>query len=244
MLMPAPALSVVLPIYNEEAVLEETLAQLVAALGDLGPSYEVVCVDDGSRDRSVEILETFAAKNPNFRLFFLPRNRGKGAAVRKGMLEADGQTIIFMDADLSTPLGEIARFLGALESGHQVVIGNRHAPGSKITRHQPWIRETLGKGFTMISRLFLAPGVHDFTCGFKAFQKDAAREIFERSTQDGWAFDAELILIAHLKGFKMAQVPVEWRHEKGTKVRLLPAVFGSFKELLAIKLRQLRGGYR
>ena len=242
--MPTPALSVVLPIYDEEAVLAETFAQLVPVLGELVPSYEILCVDDGSKDRSGQILRELAQRYENVRLFTLPENRGKGAAVRKGMLEAVGEKQLFMDADLSTPLSEIKRFLGALDSGHQVVIGNRHAPGSQITRHQPRLREVLGKGFTLMTRLFLAPGVNDFTCGFKAFQRDAAREIFSRSTQDGWAFDAELVLIAHLKDFKLAQLPVEWRHEDGTKVRLLSAVLGSLRELLAIKLHQLRGGYR
>ena len=242
--MPAPALSVVLPIYDEEAVLEKTFAQLVPALRDLVPSYEIVCVDDGSRDRSAELLKELAERYEHVRLFFLPENRGKGAAVRRGMLEAEGERQLFMDADLSTPLSEIGRFLGALDSGHQVVIGNRHAPGSQITRHQPLIREVLGKCFTLMTRLMLAPGVNDFTCGFKAFEREAAREIFRRSTQNGWAFDAELVLIAHLKGFKLAQLPVEWHHEEGTKVRLASAVLGSLRELFAIKWRHLRGGYR
>ena len=242
--MPAPLLSVVLPIFDEQDCLEETFAQLIPVLEKLVPSFEIVCVDDGSKDRSPEILEAYAQKDERIRAFFLPANRGKGAAVRRGMLEAQGEKQLFMDADLSTPLGEIERFLGALDSGHEVVIGNRHAPGSNITRHQPRVREILGKGFTLMTRLFLAPGVNDFTCGFKAFRRDAARVIFERSTQNGWAFDAELVLIAHLKGFKLAQLPVEWHHEDGTKVRLLSAVFGSLKELCAIKWRQWQGGYR
>ncbi len=242
--MPAPALSVVIPIYNEEAILEETFAQLVAVLDDIVPSYEIVCVDDGSTDRSPNLLKELAESYAHVRIFFLPENRGKGAAVRRGMLEAIGDKQLFMDADLSTPLSEIERFLGALAAGHEVVIGNRHAPGAHITRHQPRIREVLGKGFTLLTRIFLAPGVNDFTCGFKGFQRDAAREIFKRSTQDGWAFDAELVLIAHLMDFRLAQLPVEWRHEEGTKVRILSAVFGSLKELFAIKWRQMRGGYK
>ena len=242
--MSGPELSIVLPVFDEAAVLEATFAELIPTLEALGRSFEVVAVDDGSRDDSKAILERLAADEPRLRVFALPENRGKGAAVKRGMLEATGAAIVFMDADLSTPLEELPRFLGALDSGHQVVIGNRRSPGSKITRRQPWIRETLGKGFTLLTRTLLVPGVHDFTCGFKAFEKEAAREIFARSTQAGWAFDAELVVIASLRGYRLAQVPVTWRHEDGTKVRLLTAVFGSLRELLAIKWRALRGAYR
>ncbi len=148
-----------------------------------------------------------------------------------------------MDADLSTPLSEIPAFLGALESGHHMAIGNRRAPGSTITRHQSWLRETLGRGFTRLSRLLLAPGIEDFTCGFKMFRADAARYVFERTSLDGWAFDAEIIVIAKTKGMSLAQLPVTWRNEDDTKVRLLPAVLASLRDLARIRWRKLRGRY-
>ncbi|QDU69057.1 dolichyl-phosphate beta-glucosyltransferase [Engelhardtia mirabilis] len=239
-----PALSVVLPIYQEEPVLDGTLTALVAFLEDLGRSFEIVGVDDGSRDRSLEILRRWAARDHRIRAEALPVNRGKGAAVRAGVLASRGRAVLFMDADLSTPLEEMHGFLGALDSGYDVVLGNRRAPGSNIERHQPWIRELLGKGFTFVTRHLLAPGVQDFTCGFKAFRREAAEQIFERSTLDGWAFDAELVVIASAKGYKLAQVPVRWRHDDDTKVRLLHAVFGSARELVVIFWRRLRGEYR
>ena len=242
--MTAPSLSVVLPVYDEALVLEPTFATLIPFLEEIGESFEVMCVDDGSNDDSLAILRRLADADPRIRVDALPQNRGKGAAVRKGMLLAEGERVLFMDADLSTPLEEVRRFLGALDSDYEVVIGNRRAPGSQITRHQPWIRETLGKGFTILTRLLLAPGVHDFTCGFKAFQRHAAQEIFRRSTLDGWAFDAELVVIAQELGFKLAQVPVSWAHEEGTKVRLVHAVVGSLRELLVIRWKRFRGAYR
>jgi dolichyl-phosphate beta-glucosyltransferase len=242
--MTALALSVVLPVFNEALVLEQTFATLIPYLEGIEGSFEVICVDDGSTDDSLAILRRFSEKDPRIRVDGLPRNRGKGAAVREGMLMAEGERVLFMDVDLSTPLEEIRRFLGALDSDYEVVIGNRRAPGSQITRHQPWIRETLGKGFTILTRLLLAPGVHDFTCGFKGFRRDAAREIFRRSTLDGWAFDAELVVIAQELGCKLAQVPVSWAHEEGTKVRLLHAVLGSLHELLLIRWKCFRGAYR
>jgi len=237
-------LSVVLPVYDEARVLEPTFAELIPHLERLGKDFEIVCVDDGSTDGSWEILERLAAADERVRIERLPENRGKGAAVRKGMLLAEGELVLFMDADLSTPLEEMTGFLGALESGYEVVIGNRRAPGSRITRHQPWIRETLGRGFTVLTRLALAPGVHDFTCGFKGFRREAAKKIFERSTLNGWAFDAELVVIAHSLGLKLAQVPVAWHDKEGTKVRIVGAVLESLRDLLVIGWKRMRGVYR
>jgi len=242
--MSDPDLSVVLPVYNEAHVLDETLRSLVRFLEARGEPFELVCVDDGSRDGSLGILRAAAERDPRVRVDALPANRGKGAAVRQGMLAARGRRSVFMDVDLSTPLDELPRLLGALDAGYDVVIGNRHAPGSSIRRHQPLLRELLGKGFTALTRLFLAPGVHDFTCGFKGFRRDAARAIFERSVLDGWAFDAELVVIAQERGFKLAQVPVSWSHADRSKVRVGRAVLGSLRELLAVVLNRARGRYR
>lgn len=238
-----PQLSVVIPVYNEEAVLEQTLPTLVAFLEGVADSFEIVCADDGSEDRSAEILAAAAAADDRIRVLSLPENRGKGAAVKVGMLAARGEFSMFMDADLSTPLDEFAGFLGALESGYDVAIGNRRAPGSKIERHQPWLRETLGKGFTALTRLLLAPGINDFTCGFKFFRRDAAQRIFSRSTLDGWAFDAEVVVIAIVQELRIVQIPVAWKHEDDTKVRLGAAVLGSLYELSLIRWRRLRGRY-
>lgn len=242
--MTRPDLSIVLPVYNEEQVLDATFEVLIPFLEGLDRTFEVICADDGSSDRSPEILARLAQADPRIKVETLEQNRGKGAAVKVGVLAATGERVIFMDADLSTPLDEIVPFLGALDSGYQVVIGNRRAPGSNITRHQPWIRETLGKGFTVLTRILLAPGVHDFTCGFKGFTREAAQKIFRRSTQNGWAFDAELVVISQELGYRLAQVPVKWHHEDDTKVKLGAAVFGSLKELSVISLNRARGVYQ
>ena len=242
--MPAPGLSLVVPLYNEAQVIEDSLRALVPYLEGLGRSFEIVLVDDGSIDGSRAILERAAAADGRLRVVVHPANRGKGAAVRTGVEASEGDAVLFMDADLSTPLEEMPGFLGALDSGYDVVLGNRRAPGSRITRRQPLLRETLGKGFTTLTRLLLAPGVHDFTCGFKAFRRGAAQAIFGRSTLDGWAFDAELVVIAQEQGLKLAQVPVRWHNEDDTKVRLLGAVLGSLRDLGVIFWRRARGKYR
>ena len=247
MTAPPPGLSIVLPVYNEALVLERTFGELLPFLEQLdgvAGGFEVVCVDDGSRDGSAELLARAAARDGRVRVHTMPENRGKGAAVRAGVLDSRGALVLFMDADLSTPLAETRGFLGALASGYDVAIGNRRAPGSEIRRRQPRVREALGKGFTLLTRTLLAPGVDDFTCGFKAFRAEAAREIFRRSTLDGWAFDAELVVIAREQGWKLVQLPVTWRHEDDTKVRLGAAVAGSLRDLGIIWLRRLRGRYR
>ncbi|MDF1800439.1 MAG: glycosyltransferase family 2 protein [Planctomycetota bacterium] len=250
---PPPLVSFVVPVFNEERVLEASLDALSAFLdglcvdaGRAARDWELVLVDDGSKDRSVELIEAWAAAHADIPLVLerLPANRGKGAAVRHGMLVARGDYSFFLDADLSTPLEQTPAFLAALESGSDVVIGNRRVPGSEITRRQPIVRETLGKGFTLLVNLFLAPGVHDFTCGFKGFRRDAAQAVFQRSTLDGWAFDAELVVIAQAQNLKLAQLPVSWHHEDDTKVRLLAAVLGSGLELVQIFMRRLAGRYR
>ncbi|MFT5284666.1 MAG: dolichyl-phosphate beta-glucosyltransferase [Planctomycetota bacterium] len=248
--MPAPALSVVLPIYNEERTLESTFALLLPFLEQLGlddgasGAFEVVCVDDGSTDSSPEILEKLEAEHSCVRVLGLISNQGKGAAVRTGMLAAKGKRSIFMDADLSTPLEEIPRVIGALESGYDVVLGNRRSPGSNVTRRQPKLREFFGRGFTLLTRTFLVPGVQDFTCGFKGFTYIAAQKVFTRSTLNGWAFDAELVVIAHIQKLRLVQVPVLWRHEDDTKVRLVSAIFGSLFDLSRIFIQRLQGHYK
>ncbi|QDU83804.1 Undecaprenyl-phosphate 4-deoxy-4-formamido-L-arabinose transferase [Planctomycetes bacterium Pla163] len=252
-----PYLSVVLPVYDEGQVLERNLGRLVAFLdeqgfGGAGPKersgggtgFEIVAVDDGSRDDSRAILDAFAAADPRLVVLGFEQNRGKGAAVREGMLATRGHLAVFMDADLSTPLEEFGPLVAALESGHDAVLGNRRSPGSRIERHQPWLRETLGKGFTLLTQLLLVPGVHDFTCGFKGFRRDAARAVFSRSTLDRWAFDAELVVIISEQGLRLAQVPVRWKHEDDTKVRVVSAATRALFDLLRVRVRRMRGLYR
>jgi dolichyl-phosphate beta-glucosyltransferase len=245
----APFLSVVLPVYNEALVLAANLRTVLAFLdercfGGDGAGFEVVAVDDGSRDASAGILHAAAQQDARVRLESLPHNRGKGAAVRTGMLAARGRYVVFMDADLSTPLEELLPMLAALQDGHDVVLGNRRAAGSRIERRQPWLREFLGKGFTGLTRLLLVPGIDDFTCGFKGFTADASRRVFTRSRLDRWAFDAELVTIAAVQGLKVTQIPVRWRHEDDTKVRIVASVLRSLADLLRIRWRRLRGAYR
>lgn len=237
-------LSIVIPVYNEEGVIGGALAAATAFADARGLACEVLCVDDGSRDRSAEEIAAFAARDRRVVLHRLPRNRGKGAAVREGVLRARGERVFFLDADLSTPLEELDRFLPRLDAGADIVLGNRKAAGATILVRQPWLRERLGKVFTALCRVLLAPGIDDFTCGFKGFRAEAAREVFARSSLDGWAFDAELVVIARALGYRVEQLPVTWRNDPGTKVRLCSAIVGALRDLLLLTSRRLRGSYR
>ena len=237
-------LTVVLPVFQEERVLAATLEALVADLERRATRFEIRVVDDGSTDRSPEIASRAAAGDPRIVALRAEENRGKGAAVRIGMLGARGTRCVFMDADLSAPLSELDGILAALDEGFDLAIGSRRAPGAHIERHQPRLRELLGKGFTALTRTVLAPGVDDFTCGLKGFRHEAAHSIFAVSALDGWAFDAELIAIARAQGWSWKQVPVRWHHEEDSKVRVVSAVVGSLRDLARILVRRARGAYR
>lgn len=240
-------LSVVIPVFNEEARLRETLATVaghLAALAKARPlgGHEIVVSDDGSRDRSVAIAQELAATLP-LRLLDGGVNRGKGAAVRAGMLAAAGDPVLFFDADLSTPLDTIAPFLDALAGGADVVIGTRKHRGATIVRPQPWHRVKLGLAYTRLTNGLLGLDFSDFTCGFKAFRASAAQAIFRRQRLDRWSFDAEILFLARRLGLRVVEIPVTWADRPDSRVRVGSAVWKSFLELLEIRRRASRGDY-
>jgi len=236
-------ISAVVPVYNEEPVLEASLGALERFLsGCFGGDFEIVAVDDGSRDASVSILERLSKRLP---LTILENsiNLGKGATVRRGMLEARGELVFFTDADLSTPLSELDRFRDRFEQGADVVIGTRKHAEADIRAAQSRLRTIMGLGYTQVVNRLLGIGFSDYTCGFKAFRREAAQAIFSRSVVDGWSFDAEILFLAKRLGFQVAEVPVTWEDRPDSKVRLVRDTTRSFAELLAIRLRAARGGY-
>jgi dolichyl-phosphate beta-glucosyltransferase len=244
-------LSVVIPVFNEEARLRETLAavgrhvaQLHNHLTDAQASggYEIVVSDDGSRDRSVALAEELAGELP-IRLLRGERNQGKGAAVRRGMLAAAGDPVFFFDADLSTPLTEMAPFLDALRAGADVVIGTRKHRQATIVRPQPWHRVQLGLAYTRLTNLLLGLHVSDYTCGFKAFRAEAARAIFSRQQLDRWSFDAEFLFLAHRRRLRVVEIPVRWADRPDSRVQVGSAIVKSFFELLEIRRHAARGDY-
>jgi dolichyl-phosphate beta-glucosyltransferase len=170
-------------------------------------------------------------------------NRGKGFAVREGVLRATRDVVLFTDADLSTPAEEIKIILDKIREGFDVVIGTRNAQGSKVVVHQPRFREWLGSGYTWLANRVTGAGVTDFTCGFKVFRLKAAREIFSRQRLDGWSFDAEILFLAQKLGFRLGEVPIRWHDNPETKVRLIRDVFVSFLGLVLIRINDILGRY-
>lgn len=242
---PAPLrLTLLLPVYDESPRIEASLATLVSRAEEHGEPFEVLCVDDGSRDDSLARMRSFAARDRRVVVVACERNRGKGAAIREGFLRARGERVVFMDVDLSTDLDALEPVLAALDGGADVVLGSRHDHAARIERRQPVLRESLGRCFRRGVGAVFARGDFDFTCGFKGFRLAAARSIAERMTIERWTFDVEIVVIARALGLQVAQVPVVWRHEGASKVRVAHAVVTSLRDLVRIALRRAAGRYR
>ncbi len=233
-------LSLIIPAYNEEKIIKDTLSKVIKFLAKKNYSWEVLVVDDGSTDNTAKIAKGFSKKK--VRVLSFVKNKGKGAAIREGVLVSKGEFIIFMDADLSVPLTNIDKFLDEFKK-EEIVIASRRAEGAKIVVHQPWLRENLGRIHTFLSRVVTGVNISDFTCGFKGFTRNAALKIFTKAIIDRWAYDDEIMFLAKKFGFRIKEVPVEWENRKDTRVKFKDVVFGTPKDLLMIKLNDLLGIY-
>ena len=216
--MAAKDLTVVVPAYNEEHRLVPTLEAMERWLDARDESFEVIVVDDGSRDATLAVAREFADRHPAFRAIGLPENRGKGAAVRQGFEVSRGDLVLFSDADLSTPMDELDRLRAALESSGGLAIASRALPASNLEVRQAWYREAMGKTFNAIVRLVTGLRVHDTQCGFKLLRGEDARAIAGEMREDGFSFDVELLLLAGRRGLTVREVPVTWRNDEGSRV--------------------------
>ena len=232
-----PYLSIVVPAYNEAVRLPPTLEKLAEFVRALGRSYEVLVIVERSTDGTLEIAARFAAQQAHFQAVDNLVQRGKGYAVRSGMLRARGEFVFYMDADLSVPLAAVAEFLARFESVPRadVLLGNRQHAMSRITRRQFWLRRTMGQTFNRILKTCGLASLHDTQCGFKAFRLEAAREIFSRQTIDGFAFDVEVLLLAERLGYKIADLPVEWINSPESKVRILHDSLAMLRDALRVR---------
>jgi dolichyl-phosphate beta-glucosyltransferase len=239
-----PHLSVVIPLYNETKRLARSAPALIDYFSAQQYTFEFVLVDDGSSDGTANMARELFAPVANLKVIESTPNRGKGHAVKVGMLAARGKYRLFCDADLSTPLAELEHFWPYLMDGYKVVIGSRKMKGAEIDRHQPWWRENLGKVFTWLTNLIATKGISDITCGFKVFTADAGQRLFSRSVIDDWSFDAEVLFIAQLMKYRIKEVPVHWHDTPGTKVRLLKDASRSLLGLARIRLNAMQGKYK
>ncbi len=236
-----PYLSVIIPVYNEEQRIRSFLESVVSYLLEKEYSYEVIIVDDGSRDATVTITDRSLRETipDNYEIIQLPRNRGKGGALREGMQHARGDYVFFLDADGSTAINEIDVFIPYLSDDHDIYIAVRTKKHSA-----PFKRKFFGYGYIYLANMILGTDVKDFTCGFKCYTRHAAREVFSRQTLDNWSFDAENLFVAHKLGFSVKEIPVFWRHVGGSKVKVFKNIIICAIDLFRIKINSSKGIYR
>jgi dolichyl-phosphate beta-glucosyltransferase len=240
------SISVVIPAYNEEKRLPTSLGSILDYFAAKHcESWEVLVVNDGSRDATAAVARDFQASHPGVRVLENPGNRGKGYSVRHGMLEAQGEWVLFTDSDLSAPIEELDKLLQvAREQKASVVIGSRAVDRKLIEVHQSWFRETAGRIFNLFMRGITGLPFSDTQCGFKLFERKAAQEVFRRQQIERWGFDAEVLFIARKLGYKMVEIPVRWSHADGTKVSMFRDSVNMFADLFRIRRNQLKGLYR
>lgn len=236
-------ISFVIPIYNEEKRLQKTFSALRKFTTPEGLKLqEVIFVDDGSTDNSKSKIENAKLSlgtklKTKVRIVSYTQNKGKGHAVKQGMLASNADYALFFDADMSTPLSQLKKFIPYIKTNKDVIIGTRKNGQSTVIVHQPKLREFLGRGFTFITKFVLRLNVTDFTCGFKAFSKQAKDKIFKASSINTWGYDAEILFLANKFDFPIEEKAVLWSNDKNTKVKLYKAIPQTFMELFLIYWR-------
>ena len=241
-------LSIVIPAYNEEERLGSSLERILHYLKPRSLPFELVVVDDGSEDRTLQIAQEFGDKgNPEWglRLFVNDGNRGKGYSVRRGMLEAQGTYALLTDADLSSPIEEISKLeKEVVEGSCDIAFGSRDLKESDVQVRQSWFRESSGKIFNRMVRLSTGLPYADTQCGFKLFKMSSCRELFRKQTIEGLSFDVEILYMARNRGLTLKEVPVIWRHSEGSRVRFAPDAFQMAWDLFRIRWNDVSGRYR
>jgi glycosyltransferase involved in cell wall biosynthesis len=236
-----PYLSIIIPAHNEERRLPNTLNQVIEFAQKQSYSMEVLVVENGSSDKTFQIARDFAAQHPQIRVF-QNNQRGKGRAVRQGMLAAQGEYRFMCDVDFSMPIGEINRFLPPRLDGYEIAIASREAPGA-VRHGEPYLRHFIGRIYNGLIRILALPGLQDTQCGFKCFRGDVAEELFCRQTLCGWSFDVEILFIARLLGYKILELPIDWYFNPESKIRVVRDSIQMALDLLTIRLNALRGVY-
>lgn len=234
-------LSIILPVHNEEHRLPVTLQELEIFLSQQNFSYEVIIVENGSHDRSYELAYEFCKDHPRFKVL-REKERGKGLAVRTGMLNARGQYRMFCDVDFSMPVGEILRFLPPNNPNADIVIGSREAPGA-VRYDEPAYRHFIGRIFNTMVRFAVLPALQDSQCGFKLFTGACADDVFHKQTLTGMSFDVEVLFIARRSGYRISEIPVPWYFNPDSRVRLLDDSLRMAVDLFVIRRNAARGIY-
>ena len=235
--------SIVIPAYNESARIPATLQSDVDFTRRQGWLAEVIVVNDGSRDRTAEVVRNFAAHAPEVRLIENPGNRGKGYSVRNGILQAQGEVVMFTDSDLSAPIEEAPLLFAAIAGGADIAIGSRWLDRSRQTHRQPLYRQFFGRCFNAVTRAVMGLHFADTQCGFKAFTRAAAQTVFQLQTIERWGFDPEILFIALKRGFRVVEVPVSWAHDERSRMSYLKDGITMLQEIARIRWNALTGRY-
>ncbi len=237
-------LSIVIPAYNEENRIKNTLLSINDYLSNNEINAEIIVVSDGSKDQTVDIVKSYQNKIPNLRVINLGKNAGKGAAVKQGIIASKGKLILFTDADNSTPIEEFTKLQKKLtENNAQIAIGSRYMNDSSVKIKQPTYRIFLGRAGNLLIRIFLIDGIRDTQCGFKLFTSDAAKNIFHFQKVKRFGFDMEALVVASHLGYKIIEVPVSWFNSVESRVRPIKDAIITLKDLVYIKLNLWSGRY-
>lgn len=237
-------LSIIIPAFNEENRLKETLCRISAYLLARYTDSEIIIVDDGSSDRTIAIANDFA-RGSRLKIIVLKndKNQGKGSAVKKGILASSGDFVLFSDADLSTPIEELAKFINYIKDGYDVVIGSRANKDSDIRVSQPWYRQMMGKTFNMLIRILLFRDFNDTQCGFKLFRGDIARCIAKDMKIDGFCFDVEMLYLAKRRHCKIKELGIVWNNSSQSKVKILNSSLSMFFDLVKVRMIHEKNTY-
>jgi dolichyl-phosphate beta-glucosyltransferase len=238
-----PDLSVIIPAYNEELRLEPTVRDAVAYFRSTGRPFELIVVDDGSRDDTSALAHRLSEELSEVRLIRLAANHGKGYAVRTGVVNARGRSVLFADADGATPFQEIERLESALAEGAEVAIGSRALEAQGVRVQAKFYRRVIGRTFHALVELLTVRNVKDTQCGFKLFRAPVAHDLFSRMRMNGFSFDVELLVMAGRRGYRVAEVPVNWTHQPGSKVNLTVDSLHMALDLFRIRKHCLSGQY-
>lgn len=239
--MSSPLLSIIIPAHNEENRLPRTLEQVFAFLEQQNYESEVLIVENGSTDRTLQIAQDYAKLHETLHVI-REDGRGKGLAVRRGILEARGEYRFMCDADLSMPVEEISKFIPSASSGFDIAIASREAPGS-MRYDEPRYRHLGGRLINLIIRLLILPGLQDTQCGFKCFRAPVAEDLFRRQTLMGWSFDIELLFIARRHGYRVIEVPIDWYYRAESKVNALSDALHMIRDIFRIHANARQGLY-
>lgn len=239
--MQRPFLSIIIPAYNEEFRLPDTLSQVESFLEEQIYSSEVWIVDNNSTDRTSEIIQEYSSRNTNFQGLF-EKEPGKGAAVRCGMLKAQGDFLFMCDADLSMPIKELNNFLPPQLEGFDIAIASREAPGA-VRYDEPQFRHLGGRLMNGLIQLFALPGINDTQCGFKCFSATTAKDLFQHQTLSGWSFDIELLYIARQRGFTIKEIPIPWIYHQESKVNPFRDALKILLDIKTIRRNAAQGLY-